>query len=383
MKEKYGGQEKIQSSNGSGMRISYIGNSTLQTPECNLHLNNVLLVPSTQKNLLSVHRLTNDNPIFIEYHSRYYVSFVDDFSKHVWIYLIRHKSEVFQIFHTFQSLVERTFNRKILAMQTDWGGEYQKLNTFFTRIGISHKVSCPHTHQQNGAVERKHQYIVEVGLSLLAHAHMPLKYWDEAFATAAYLINRTPSHVIGHQTPIQKLTGASLNYSHLRVFRCVCWPNLRPYNTKLAFRSTRCVFLGYSTIHKGYKCLDVANGRVYISRDVVFDESIFPFAELNPNAGAQLKSDILLLHPTLLPIMPLENVVDNPVIDSHNEDLIEYTNSANILEEDSSDFMQDQQVAEDPGTRSHLDSGTDVGAELQGDSLPNPLSTRPTESTSD
>jgi hypothetical protein len=73
MKEKYGGQEKIQSANGSGMRISYIDNSTLQIPERNLHLNNVLSVPSTQKNLLSVHRLTTDNPIFIEYHSHYFL----------------------------------------------------------------------------------------------------------------------------------------------------------------------------------------------------------------------------------------------------------------------------------------------------------------------
>jgi hypothetical protein len=130
-------------------------------------------------------------------------------------------------------------------MQTDWGGEYQKLNTFFTRIGISHKVSCSHTHQQNRVVEHKHRHIVEVGFSLLAHAHMTLKYWDEAFATAAYLINKTPSRVIDHQTPIQKLTGASPNYSHLHVFRCACWPNLRPYNTrKPAFRSTRCVCFG-------------------------------------------------------------------------------------------------------------------------------------------
>jgi histone deacetylase 1/2 len=53
--------------------------------------------------------------------NNYYVSFIDDFSKFTWIYLIRHKSEVFQCFTNFQTLVERQFNRKILAMQTDWG----------------------------------------------------------------------------------------------------------------------------------------------------------------------------------------------------------------------------------------------------------------------
>jgi histone deacetylase 1/2 len=78
----------------------------------------------------------------------YYVSFIDDYSKFTWFYLIRHKSQVFECFHKFQSLAEHRFNRKILAVQTDWGGEYQSLNSFFQRIGISHHVSCPHAHQQ-------------------------------------------------------------------------------------------------------------------------------------------------------------------------------------------------------------------------------------------
>jgi hypothetical protein len=75
---------------------------------------------------------------------------------------------------------------------------------------------------------------------------------------------------------------------------------LRPSNTrKLQFRSKRCVVLGYSNLHKGFKCLDVSEGRIYISRDVVFDETIFPFSELHPNAGARLHEEILLLLHTL------------------------------------------------------------------------------------
>jgi hypothetical protein len=52
-----------------------------------------------------------------------------------------------QKFHEFQSLVERTFNRKIIVIQSDWGGEYEKLNSFFTKIGVTHRVSCPRAHQ--------------------------------------------------------------------------------------------------------------------------------------------------------------------------------------------------------------------------------------------
>jgi hypothetical protein len=72
-KEKYLGQDKVQTASGLGMRINYIGNYTLQTPTRNLHLNKNLHVPSTQQNLLSVHMLTTNNPSFIEYHSRYFL----------------------------------------------------------------------------------------------------------------------------------------------------------------------------------------------------------------------------------------------------------------------------------------------------------------------
>ena len=42
-------------------------------------------------------------------------------------------------------------------------------------------VSCPHTHQQNGSAERKHLHIVDMGFSLLSHASMPFRFWDEAY----------------------------------------------------------------------------------------------------------------------------------------------------------------------------------------------------------
>ena len=78
--------------------------------------------------------------------NKYYFSFIDDYSKFTWIYLLKYKSEVFSVFQEFQKLVERHFNRKILTVQSDWGGEYEKLNSFFCSIGIQHHVSCPHAH---------------------------------------------------------------------------------------------------------------------------------------------------------------------------------------------------------------------------------------------
>jgi histone deacetylase 1/2 len=79
-------------------------------------------------------------PISVGRHA-YYVSFIDDFSKYTWIYRIKHKSDVFQVFKNFQNLVERKFDKKIISMQPDWRGEYEKLNSFFQQIGCHTRLS--------------------------------------------------------------------------------------------------------------------------------------------------------------------------------------------------------------------------------------------------
>jgi hypothetical protein len=97
---------------------------------------------------------------------------------------------------------------------------------------------------------------VEISLALLAHASMPLKYWDEAFFAAMYLINRTPTKLLSYSTLLQKLLGASPDYTNFRVFGCPCWPNLQPYNThKLQLRSTRCVFSAIALCTRGLSVL--------------------------------------------------------------------------------------------------------------------------------
>lgn len=53
-------------------------------------------------------------------------------------------------------------------------------------------------------------------------------------------------------------------------------------------------------MHKGFKCLDISSGRVYISRDVTFNEAVFSFSNLHPNAGARLRLQISILPASLL-----------------------------------------------------------------------------------
>ena len=107
-----------------------------------------------------------------------------------------------------------------------------------------------------------------------------LSSWDYAVVSSVYLINRLPNPVLNGDIPYQKLFSKIPDYKFLKVFGCSWFPLLCPYNTyKFEPRSQKCIFLGYSMSHKGYRCL-AANGRLYISKDVFFNEDRFPYTDL-------------------------------------------------------------------------------------------------------
>lgn len=138
---------------------------------------------------------------------------------------------------------------------------------------MSLRISCPYTPEQKGLAERKHRHIEEMGLTLLTQAQLPRSLWLEAFSTAVYLINRLLTLV--SVPPMRFFLGS--DYTHLRVFGCACYPYLgASRKDKLSPKSIRCLFLGYSNVHKGYRSLDTYTGRGYISRHLFFDERSFP-----------------------------------------------------------------------------------------------------------
>lgn len=97
---------------------------------------------------------------------------------------------------------------------------------------------------------------------MLAQSHLPPKYWVEACLTAIFLINRMPTPIIQYSTPFTKLFKAKPDYYTLRVFACACYPLLcLDTKHKLEFKSKQCIFLGYSSNHKGYRCMDHQNSK--------------------------------------------------------------------------------------------------------------------------
>lgn len=180
-------------------------------------------------------------------------------------------------FLLFQKYVKRYFNHKIKIVHSDWDGEYRSLTKFFNSLAFV-IVFHPPILTNKGWQWMQTLPHCRNGSWLTFQANVPLRVWDKAFQTACYLINRLPTPLLKNSTPYEKLFHTTLGYSLLRVFGCACWPNLWPYNShKLQPRSLQCVFLGYSLIHEGCKCFHISSECTYISRDVVFGVSSFPF----------------------------------------------------------------------------------------------------------
>lgn len=212
---------------------------------------------------------------------RFYAVFIDDYSRFSWIYPLRAKSEFYAIFVKFHAFVCNQFSSKIKIFQSDGGSEFvnSRLHSFFDLNGIQHRLSCPYTPQQNGRAERKHRHISETGLSMSFHAHVPAVYWFDAFATAVFVINRLPTPLLSDKSPFEVLFGVVPNYANFKPFGCRVYPFLRDYAAhKLDLRSRPCIFLGYSSSHKGFRCLDLGSSQIFISRHARFDELFFPLS---------------------------------------------------------------------------------------------------------
>lgn len=234
---------------------------------------------------------------------KYYIIFVDHYTRYTWFYPLKQKSHIKQTFITFKALVENHFDCKIQNFYSDNGGEFIALRSFFSDHGISHLTSPPHTPEHNGVAERKHQHIVETGLTLLHQALIPTTYWTYSFAAAVYLINRMSMPQLNQQSPYLKLFGKPPNYLKLCVFGCMCFPWLRPYaKHKLDDRSLPCVFLGYSLTQSTYLCLHQQTGRIYTSRHVQFVETTFPFQTPSREPNKVTESPPIFAPPTSIPL---------------------------------------------------------------------------------
>ncbi|KAI5323105.1 hypothetical protein L3X38_032177 [Prunus dulcis] len=197
---------------------------------------------------------------------RWFVMFIDDCTRLTWIYLMKHKHGVASILPVFCAMVHTQFHANVKVFRTDNGGEYvnHTLTQFFRDQGIIHQTTTPFTSQQNDVSEHKNRHRVQDF--------------------------KTPLDVLCAHTP-----PVSVSKLPPKVFGCIAYVHIYSHQqSKLDPCALHCVFIGYSTTQKGYKCYAPSSQKVQVTLDVTFHEEV-PYyvsssSPIQGDRGSELKN---------------------------------------------------------------------------------------------
>ena len=204
--------------------------------------------------------------------TRYFVTFIDDYSRKTWVYFVSQNSQVLDKFRQFVHSVTTSTGQPLIALRTDNGGEYTSnaFKDFCLSKGISRELTPPHTPQRNGVAERRNRSLLDITMCLLLDKALPGHLWGEAVKAAADILNLRSTKCYPDKTPNELFSGTKPSISHLCVFGSPVFTHIpKPSRTKLEPRSERCILLSFDENAKAYRCYRPSTKKIFISRDVV------------------------------------------------------------------------------------------------------------------
>ncbi|KAL7301770.1 hypothetical protein TKK_0005761 [Trichogramma kaykai] len=222
---------------------------------------------------------------------KYFVSFIDDYSKLARIYCIKSKDEVFDCLTQFVNECETKMEKKVKTIRCDNGKEY--LNNRFFKFACDKGIyinNCPpYTHELNGTAERFNRTIMNTARCLLADAGVQKRFWPEIVCAATYLKNRTLANTVENKTPYEIFFNKKPNVENLKLYGSKVFVRKPEQRRKSKFeqKSEMGVLVGYSEV--GYRVL--LNNKVIVSRQVEIVERDIKCIGLNLEENSEEISD--------------------------------------------------------------------------------------------
>ncbi|GJS05546.1 retrotransposon protein, putative, ty1-copia subclass [Tanacetum coccineum] len=147
----------------------------------------------------------------------YFITFMDDYSHYGYVYLLKHKHEVFETFKVFKNEVENQLGKTIKALRSDRGGEYisQEFKDYLKACGIVQQLTPPYTPQHNSVFERRNRTLLDMVRSMMNLTTLLLSFWDYALETATRILNMVPTKKVD-KTPYELWYRKVPNLSYLK-----------------------------------------------------------------------------------------------------------------------------------------------------------------------
>ena len=143
----------------------------------------------------------------------YFVTFIDDYSRYSYVYLMHKKSETFGKFKEFMAEAKKQLGKSLKTLRSDQGGEYldTEFKDHFLEHGILSQVTAPGTPQQNGVAERRNRTLIDMVRLMMSYSSLPISFWGYSLQTAVYILNVVPSKSI-QKIPLELWNGHKLVY---------------------------------------------------------------------------------------------------------------------------------------------------------------------------
>jgi hypothetical protein len=220
----------------------------------------------------------------------YYVLFIYDHSRKMWIYFLNTKDGVLARVQEFKSQVENLTRRRIKVLRSDNGGEYTSMDfsDLCIEAGIKREYTVPYNPQQNGVAERKNITIIEATKAMIHDHNLPMILWAEASMTTVYVQNRSPHQILKNMTPEEAFTGVKPEVGHFGIFGCRVYFHVpKEKRTKLDPSCRKGTFVGYIESSKAYRIYIPGQRHIEVSKDVIFEEDI----AFRRSRGSQMEID--------------------------------------------------------------------------------------------
>ncbi|KAM2924483.1 hypothetical protein COP2_040580 [Malus domestica] len=244
--------------------------------------------------------------------NKYFINFIDDFSRLGYTFLINEKADALKCFIIYKTEVEKQLGKVIKIVRSDRGGEYFGRYTesgqqkgqfalYLEKNGIVAQYTTPGTPQQNGVSERRNRTLIGMVRSMMSRSKLPGFLWGEALKTANHILNRVPSKAVS-TTPYELWHGRVPSFTYFHVWGCKAEAKLyNPNERKLDSRTQSCYFIGYPEKSKGYRFyIPQGHTRIQETHNAVFleDEDVshlsrenFIFEEMHSDGGDHVTMD--------------------------------------------------------------------------------------------